>query len=187
MCSCHSPNQSTLGRLMKDKPSTEATLCLQAARKRKHTLTQKYTPSLTLPHTHIHTHTALIKFTDVKALITKANPFPPSCHSSVHLSLHRSLFPTPSRATRTALSGTTDKAVSFKLIFLTLTHIQQALSPTYAVMRTCSDRDRESVSRQLLICYVAERTVMNFLQNKRTSLAHQCLLTDVFLFFYSLQ
>lgn len=126
-----------------------------------HTDTKIHTISHSPSHTH--THTALIKFTDVKALITKANPFPPSCHSSVHLSLHRSPFPTPSRATRTALSGTTDKAVSFKLIFLTLTHIQQALSPTYAVMRTCSDRDRESVSRQLLICYVAERTVMNFL------------------------
>lgn len=45
-------------------------------------------------HIHTHTHRALIKITDVKALLMKANPLPLSCHSSVHLSLHLSHFPT---------------------------------------------------------------------------------------------
>ena len=163
MCMGHSPNQSTLGRLMKDKPSTEAVLCLQAAREENtHTDTKVHTPS---PR---HSHTALIKFTDVKALITKANP--PLLSAVIHPSISphiRPPFPTHRGQLRL---GVTVNAHADTPLFLPLslkhTH-RNTLSPTYSLSRTHA----RSNSRQLLICYEADRTVMNFLQNKRQKCA----------------
>lgn len=69
---------------MKDKILTEFVLTVTAA-SQKHTLTQKGAFTQ-----HTPTKTALIKFKNVKALVTQANPCPP-CHSSVHPSVQPDL------------------------------------------------------------------------------------------------
>lgn len=153
---------------MKGKASTEPRCACRQRESGACTLAQKHTLSRILPHTH----TDLIKFTDVKALLTKAKTQPPplrplSHHSPVRLSLHST---TRTRPTRTAPRVLTVNAMSFNVIaffFLSLATLQHTHTRSRIPSSTHAQTERASVSRQLLIRYVADRTVINFQQQNK--------------------
>lgn len=111
----------------------------------------------------VSTDTALIKITDVKALLTKVNPPPLSCHSSVHLSLHLSRFPHPSVTTRTCLTGVTANAASFNPI-----HTPSVFSRRHTRSHSCVEEELrlETCFQTVSDLCTTVSTVINFLLDK---------------------
>lgn len=93
-------------------------------------------------------------------LSSRKQPPPPPQLLSFMCPTFLASLPLSCSASRTA-PPVTVKAVSFKP--KDMPSLSVSVSDTLCHAHTCSDTQRESDSRQLLICYVADRTVMNFL------------------------